>query len=228
MSDLTASIQRLIDHPNTPENERDAARRALARVQARTEQRQVDYRYAWEGGKYRETKDLSALQIAALIREDIKVVRKAARMAARSNADVAVFDPIASLPKEARVTVRRTWVTHTARIVIAIRGLDGEHWWRYARGYQAPQHGHPVEYNEPRYFARLPLYEVGDALADLANAYNFDNSDLMTDYHHVRFYLDIEAFPPSGYAPDIAGGRRFYTEQITEWIGEEPLPTAAA
>lgn len=221
---LTDKLQTLAKRGAT-EGERAAAHRTLARIRARQHRPTEPYRYAFEGDKYRATKTLTALEVAVMIREDIKVARKVARQARLHGAELAVVDPIAALPKEARVTVRRTWATHTSVITITVRGLTGARWWRRARGFVA-RDGFRSEYNEPRYFPALALTDVGQALEELATAYNFDDSDTQSDYFHRRFFLDVKALAPGETYPDDIGGHkgRYYRNQVREWIGEEAVP----
>lgn len=59
---------------------------------------------------------------------------------------------------------------------------------------QAPEGG----IYRPEYFLGQPGWIAAGALAlqkrveEIANAYNFDRSDLQSDYFHNRFFLDVE------------------------------------
>jgi hypothetical protein len=206
------------------EGEREAAARALAKMESRRQKATPNtepYRFEFEGENYRDTASLSTKEVAALIRAEIKAIRTAARRAGVGSAELAIADPIAaaitSLPREANVTVRRDYAGWHSIIRITVRKLEGENWWRMARGY-VQWNGYENTEQEPHAYPTAALAEVGDALGALANAYNYDNSDPMTDYYNKRFSLDVDAIPPGEkYGRDIHYCSR-WLESVREWI----------
>jgi hypothetical protein len=115
------------------------------------------------GEKYAATKNLSQVEVAKLIRADIKAGVKAG-----------------TLPK-AKYSV--TCQDSAIRIqVSSVEGIPTYNAERLLR-----------DHAEPHVFCGLNMYshEMVGVLRELDRihgAYNFDGSDLMTDYHHVRFF----------------------------------------
>lgn len=217
---LVDSLHQLINHPRTPDNERDAAKRALARVTARTSS-DGPYLFKFEGAKYRSTRGYDVKTIATLIREDIKITRKAAKRAGMHGAELMVADPIAALPQEARVTVACPQSGSTPKISVTIRGLAGDTWWTFARGWVGHD-GYRSEFGSLVAFPTSALANLGAALRCLASAYSFDDSDTQSDYVHCRFSLAVRAMSPTGYMDDIGRGRPMQ-DRVSEWIDPAPV-----
>lgn len=214
------SLQALIDHPNTKEGERDAARHALARLQAKQQQKAPSepVAYRFEGAKFRETAHLSPKKLGALIRGEIKAIRKAAAKLDPGDSDVAEVDPIGTLPTGAKVSVR-TENTETPVITMTVRALTGERWWRWARGYVLTG-GVRSEYRHGTYWPLSPVHEVGAALKELANQYGFDDSDSQIDHFHQRFYTHVEVETPDGRRMSI-GHPRSLESDVGRWIEDD-------
>ncbi|MFJ1757587.1 hypothetical protein [Kitasatospora sp. NPDC088134] len=190
-------LQNLIDHPRTSPEERAAAERALTRVRAAQaaategdgERRQSGMRSnglpMWYGEKY--DRKLTVTQIAALIREDIKLARK---LAAKVGPDdgpgsVKLPNPIGDTPAEVKFSVRSR---HGSEIDITIKNADPE--WAWATEHR---NGYPIKV--PTATMRALVVE----LKALGNAYNFDGSDISTDYFHKNYYLTLRIESTDGY-----------------------------
>ncbi|MFB8236127.1 hypothetical protein ACFC58_06205 [Kitasatospora purpeofusca] len=188
-------LQSVIDHERTSPVERDAAERALARVRAA--QKAADDSGELQGGAtraglpiwYGEKYDrrLSVTQIAALIRQDIKLAR---RLAAEAGPDdgpgtVKLPNPIGDAPKEVTFSVRSR---HGSEIDITVQKADPS--WAWAT---VDRNGYPTKV--PTETMRALVVE----LKSLGNAYNFDGSDISTDYFHKKFYLSLRIESTDGY-----------------------------
>ena len=76
------------------------------------------------------------------------------------------------------------------------------------------------------------------AVFDIVNQWNYDNSDIYTDYHDVGYYLDIDIKAPADFTPRenmTENERRTYDEEIEnerraaeEWEKEREKERAAA
>ena len=175
-------LRTLIDHPRTGDAERDAARRMLARLMAKaaaggTPGTADNRRY---GAKYDHDHRLSTTGIAKLIREDIKLARKVAQMAAAPGA-VAVADPIADAPAEIKFSVRTQYFSGGSSIDVHICGIPQAWGW---------------ETREDRYgyMTDMPtaaLAALAGEVKSIMDAYNHDGSDIQSDYFDVRFYGSV-------------------------------------
>lgn len=183
-------LQTLIDHPRTGENEREAARLMLGRLLAKVsdahgltaEQAMGGWtdRRAY-GAKYDSR--LTTAQIAALVRAQIKLARKLAKQSAGEDGSVKLPDPIGDAPVEIKFSVRSERFAGGSAISIEI--MNEPHEWAW-------------EMREDRYgivmeMATPAMRALVDALADLMRAYNFDGSDVQTDYFDVNFYGSVYA-----------------------------------
>ena len=125
------------------------------------------------GNKYEDTKKLNLKEIAKLVRNDIKVAKKQGK-----------------LPKEVKVSVRTEYYAGGQSLNLTIKNFPG--------GFMNPKFVKEMAENPHRYYGEYsPRYrqEVSDAIKLLyrtVGAYNFNNSDTMTDYFHVRFYSNVE------------------------------------
>lgn len=174
-------LEALIDHPRTPENERAAAQAMLTRIleKAVAEGRKAYADSRWYGEKYdRIPKHAPTKDIAAAIREEIKLARKIAKQTA-DGGDIKLFDPIGDAPAEIKYSVR---VPHYGSITIEIKNIP--HAWGWVA---EDRNGYMGE------FPTEALRTLGRELKSVMNAYNHDGSDLMTDYFDVRFYGSVRA-----------------------------------
>ncbi|MFJ1757588.1 hypothetical protein [Kitasatospora sp. NPDC088134] len=186
-------LQNLIDHPRTSPEERAAAERALTRVraaQAAAGEPEEQQGGRWArlpisyGPKYNSR--LSTTEIAALVRQDIKLIRKLAAKAGPDDGpgSVKLPNPIGDTPAEVKFSVRSEYFSGGSAIRMTVKNVDPAWAWTAKE-----VHGYP----------RRVATEAMDALAAqlraLADAYNFDGSDISADYFHVNFYLslDVEA-----------------------------------
>lgn len=131
------------------------------------------------GSKYESTKDLSRVEIAKLIRLDIKA---------------AVKD--GSLPK-AKYSVTTQSYSGGGSISVTISDVDvpGFRMANPARLAWNQQSPHRALCDAPKeaYALRSPeAEELLKKVKAITDSYNFDGSDIQTDYFHVRFYDHIE------------------------------------
>ncbi len=194
-------LQDLIDHPRTKPEEREAAERMLMRLKAKhaaasgeSGARQgsgwVDPRFY--GKRY--DRSLTTTQIAAIVRQDIKMARK---MAAETSEDdgpgaVKVPNPIGDAPQGIKFSIRTEYFSGGSAINIVLRGMPTAWAWTTEQRY-----GHDQTVPTPA------LKALATELRELANAFNHDGSDITTDYFDVNFYLSLSAESPHGYALSI-------------------------
>lgn len=125
----------------------------------------------FQGTKYEATAKLSLTDVAKLCRADIKAAVKAG-----------------TLPQGLKVSVRTDYYAGGASIRVAVTALpagfpvlNAE---RVKVDHEDPHTFRP-EYHYPRYTPEATA--LLKTLAGIFDAYNFDNSDSMTDYFHTRF-----------------------------------------
>jgi len=186
-----AAAQALADDPRAPEGERAAARQAVGRLKARqaarggyTAEESWHYYDRVYGQRYDDLPRYAPVKdIAQVIREQIKVARKLAKLTPDTGA-VAVFDPIGDAPASVKFSV----VTrNSSSIDITIKGVPED--WGWTR-HECRNHGSEV-------CATEALVLLGEELASMLAAYNHDGSDSMRDHHDVRFYTSITAIHPT-------------------------------
>ncbi len=190
-------LQALIDHERTSPEERQAAERAMVRVLAAQKAAGQGAGAATErqgggwaslpvsyGPKYNSR--LSTTEIAALIRQDIKLARKLAAKAGPDDGEGAVKipSPIGDAPAGVKFSVRSEYFSGGSAVNMTVKGVSAEWAWTVEE-----DRGHP------RKVLTATMKALEAELKSLANAYNFDGSDIMTDFFHVNFYLslDVEA-----------------------------------
>jgi hypothetical protein len=138
----------------------------------------------WYGSRYEEVKNLSVVEIAKRIREDIKLARKVDDKLA-AGATVALVDPLAplaSMPKGMKVSVR---ARHGNAIDVRIYNLP-ERGWGYVEERDRYRPGQTV------WVPGTQLRGIISALEEIHGAYNFNGSDAMVDYFHVNYYGQVE------------------------------------
>jgi hypothetical protein len=181
-----AALTELAARAATPQ-EKDAAEGRLARfrelLEAALDTAQQRAGFSWEprwaGSKYVRGEFLSTVQIAALIRAEVKVARALGKVKAQPG-EVAVPDPVADAPAQIRIGIR---VPRYGSIHVTVKNIPRD--WGYD-----PEGSEDV-YRQPCEGPSRALYELGEALDDLAGAWNYDNSDAMTDYFDTRYYLRV-------------------------------------
>lgn len=177
-ADTIAKMRALADHPNTPEHEAAAARRYLTRLLARTITETAMPARTWEsrmnfvGDKYDSS--LSLTDIAKRIREEIKLARKYGATDAAPG-DLATIDPIGQAPAGIKFSVRQP---HYGAITVTLTNLPAD--WAWQLG--TDRAGRPAMVDTDA------LKTLKTELNLVMNAYNYDGSDVMTDYFDKRFY----------------------------------------
>lgn len=130
---------------------------------------------AWEGEKCtREMRYKPVKDIAAIIREDIKMARKIGQKTRPQDGDVAVKDPIGDAPQGIKFRTRTR--DHIA-IEVIMENIPRE--W----GFQKVVDPMGYENDIPTPALRALL----SALEEIHAAYNYDNSDTMTDYFERNY-----------------------------------------
>ncbi|MEV1013830.1 hypothetical protein AB0I89_24055 [Micromonospora sp. NPDC049801] len=167
---------------STPENERAAANRMLNRFRKllaeHTATAFADRRSY--GDKYADTRSLRLTDIAKLIRAEVKLSRKIARMAATPGA-LKVADPIGDAPAAIRVSVRTQYYSGVGSIDVRLSDIPAEWGWT-----EEPDESYIDR--RPRKIATPALKAFAKAIREVMDAYNYDGSDITTDYFDVRFY----------------------------------------
>lgn len=179
-------LNTLIAHPRTSEAERDAARRMLQRLIAKarangvrlSESGTVDRRTY--GAKYDGTHGLRTVDIAKLIRADIKMARKIGKKAQESDGSaLATTDPIANAPTQITYSVRtRTYAAGGSSIDVVIKNVPADWGWTES----IDDRGDVVRKGTES------LGALSAELQALLDAYNYDGSDLAGDFSDVRFH----------------------------------------
>lgn len=174
-------LNALINHPRTGEAERDAAIRMLARLQAKagTAAAAHSSRRVY-GSKYDKVKGFTRAEIAKLIREDIKLARKISKQVAEPGA-LKTVDPIGDSPAGIRFSVRTENYSGGGSIDVFIRNIPSG--WGFEL--QKDDWGEPMEMPTPA------LRSLAKELKKIMDAYNYDGSDITTDYFDVRFYGSV-------------------------------------
>lgn len=174
-------LRALIDHPRTGEGERDAARRMLQRVldNAKTEGVQINDR-GWVdhrvyGAKWEQAKNLRLTDIAKLMREDIKVARKIGKQAAGPGV-IAVIDALGTMPTQIKMSVTTEYYSGGGSIDITVKNIPDD--WGFV---EAERYGRPCTIPSAAFEAVLTDLRVIHA------AYNYDGSDILTDYFDQRY-----------------------------------------
>ncbi|MEV0236821.1 hypothetical protein [Nonomuraea sp. NPDC050786] len=195
----------LIDHPKTSEEEREAARRLLVRLQARAERDGQNSttsvgtpgyhgpgRRAY-GSKY--TGYIPSAELTKLIRADIALLRKLGRQPANPG-EVKVPEPIGDAPASVRFSVKKEDYSLGRSIHITITGVPAD-WW-----IDQPD---PYDQSMKWRVAGPQLTALKEALQEITWAYNYDGSDLTTDYHDRNFsdWYRADGHGESDYPRDI-------------------------
>jgi hypothetical protein len=133
------------------------------------------------GAKYRA--NMTGPEIAKAIRADIKAAQKAGDLPAMT------------------VSVRSRLSTHAMAIDVEIKAWSGQVWSTARARYDVMRTGGPIP-SRLSHSASLLL----DAVKSYADAYNYDRSDLATDYHNVNFFGSVD------FAPELTDASREATE----------------
>jgi hypothetical protein len=182
---LQARIERvraIVDHPRTNEHLRAVAAHKLEKLLAQLAEAPHSGGYrlpdGWFGAKYDPKRSLT--DVAKMIREEVKLLRKIGNL--ESDGAVAIPSPIADMPAGIKVSVRQP---HYGAIDITLKGIPQDWGWAKGTDHRAPWRG--------EHWMRTPAFEaLVKELKTLMGAYNYDRSDIMTDYFDVRFYGNVD------------------------------------
>jgi hypothetical protein len=181
----TEALHALLNHPATSEEEKDAARRALTRI-ARREAKAAKARGGYwapqrtYGSKYNQSSALTLTEIAKLMREDIKLARKIAKLPTKPG-QIKVPDPIGDAPTEIKFGVTTQYYSGGGSINITVRNIP-EEW-----GFE--EETHPYPHRAPT----RALDALSVALREIWEAYNYDGSDIQADLFDRRYYGGVRA-----------------------------------
>lgn len=134
--------------------------------------------YHTEGKNYRATEDLDIVDIAKLMRADLKAAQ----------AD-------GTIPAGSKISVRGRRYSGGQSIDICV---EVPFWTRVPEGETDAARG--LGHKWPWLVRRAAL--ILERMEAIHAAYNFDNSDGMTDYFHTRYYGDVSLEPLKGTAED--------------------------
>ncbi len=166
----------------TPEHERAAANRMIDRFRKLLAEHAgttfTDRRRY--GDKYADTRTLDLTDIAKLIRAEVKLSRKIAKVTATPGA-VKVADPIGDAPAAIKVSVRTQYYAGGGSINVRLSNIPADWGWT-----DWPDESYTDR--RPRKIATPALGAFATAIRQVMDAYNYDGSDTMTDYFDVRFY----------------------------------------
>jgi hypothetical protein len=118
------------------------------------------------GNKYEATKNMSTTDIAKAFREDVKAAIKAGK-----------------LPKGLKLSVRTKYFSGGSSIDVNVTALPAN--FPMDNPNYDPEWYAPETMNDPW---SPELRAAMTLLKSILDAYNYDGSDIMTDYFHVRFY----------------------------------------
>lgn len=178
-------LQTLIQHPRTGQDERGAAERALQRLIASAQRAgtaikangAIDRRSY--GAKYQKVRDMTLPQIAKLMREDIKLARKIGKQVAEPGA-VAVIDAIGTMPAQMKVSVRSEYYSGGGAIDITVKNIPAD--WGFV----------PDPRVEGQFAPSPALAQLISELKTIHGAYNYDGSDIYTDYFDKNYYGGVD------------------------------------
>ena len=150
------------------------------------------------GTKYNT--NLTTTEIAAAIRADIKAAQKTG-----------------ALPKGVKISVKTDYFSGGSSIDLTIKAFPGQRIHTPAGVVQSASFDfiHP-SLRAPRYEA--PVQAVLDTLEALHKAYNYNGSDISSDYFHVRFYGSVTVGWELSRDDRKAVEATITPEQKAEWL----------
>jgi hypothetical protein len=188
-------LETLINHPNTPEPEREAARRSLNGMLKKLEairdespETWTGYRLpeVWYGENYIDDYRVSTTEIAARIRADLKIRRNLGKRTAKAADDqfsIALKDVIADAPASIKFSIRTDYFSGGSSIDVTIKGVPAEWGW-----VQDPYYDEMDCYHSRKWIESDALKALKDEVSRVHRSYNYDGSDPVVDYYHVRYY----------------------------------------
>lgn len=182
-------LQNLIDHERTGEEERDTARRMLKRLRDKAKAEGVTVAHGgWVdrrayGEKYDQVRNLRLPAIAKLMRQDVALARKLGRQQAKPCA-VALMDALGTMPPQIKVSITSQYYSGGGAIDIRVKNIPTE--WGFVE--EEDIGGHRRAVPSPA------LRAVLDDLKAVHWAYNYDGSDITTDYFDRNYmgHVDYE------------------------------------
>lgn len=184
--DRLSLLRTLIDHPGTPEPERDTARRLHRRLSAKRPTSfgpngAVHDCYARIYGPKADAVPRHAplSDIAKLMRQDLRMARRTLTDDAGNS--VALVGPIESAPEQVRFSVRKR--PRGSSIDITVSGVPAD--W-FAPGEEVRGDSGRIHYG---YSHRL--VELIEAVEEIHQDYNWNGSDEMADYFDHRYYGSV-------------------------------------
>jgi len=221
-------LKALIEHPATATEERESAQRMLDRLMRKgavepESERDGDhydeqgrwrgsYQNRWYGSKA-DAGYAPATEIAAWMRADIKLARKLANAPVQDAGGVAIPSGFAGIPKDIRITVRTDSGTWTSSIDINVRNVPPVWGW-----YTAPVRDVYDRDWELRQCPTPELLRLMRDLEEIHQAYNWDGSDLLTDYVDVRYFGGVRLVTDE----HVVMPRRFDDAAIAEAADRQP------
>jgi hypothetical protein len=195
-----AILQDMINRASTPEGEKDAARRALNSLLVKLEKvldeapAATSHYYQLPertyGKNYVHDYRVSTVEIAAMIRSDLKVRRNLGKKLAghaEDSVSLAVRDVIADAPASIKFSIRSQYFSGGSSIDITIKGVPVEWGWEIDPLYDPYDTWHSRKYVET-----AALRALKAEVESVQQSYNHDGSDSMVDYFDVRFYGHTE------------------------------------
>jgi len=192
-----AAMRTMIGHASTSEEERAAAQRGLARLAqsydldgttgVTTAERWLYNPGAWQGERYDSVKRMTLTEIAKLMREDYKLARKVGRRTAPKlgqavPGEVAAFDPIGDAPAEIKVSIRTEYYSGGGAIRVMIKNVPQDWGWTD----EIDRHNYSFKQATPAMEAFI------GAVQEIHRAYNYDNSDAMTDHFDRNYWGTVD------------------------------------
>lgn len=182
-------LRALAGDGNPNEHEREVARRALGRMIERLGEQRSAWEPEWQGEKYQSTRGMGMTQITKLIRDEVRLLRKLGKQSAAAKATEAalkISEPIGDAPAEIKISISQP---HYGSVSIKLTNIPQDWGWRWGTDPRDP-------WQQERWIPTDALEALGKELNRLGNAYNYDNSDVMTDYFDRRYYLNVDACEP--------------------------------
>ena len=162
------------------------------------------------GSKYSETAKLSVVEVAALVRKEIKAAVKSGKLPAAKYS-------VRSDHNSMRIEASGFAFPVLDASSYELRGSYVD----VIRGMRIGPDGQLVESRR----TTAEAHRVHTVLNAIASAYNFDGSDSMTDYFHVRFYLSVSVESAEGEYEAIEANLRAATAPS---VARKSVPSCVA
>lgn len=190
-------LKELIERGAT-EGERDAARRMLERALRKAAKSGgtapggkgagaaagsgfEDHRVY--GSKYDQVSRMGLAEIAALMRQDVKLARKLGDGPAEPG-DLAISNPLAAMPKGVKVSIRSEYFSGGGAIRIRVKEIPED--WGFVTEPDRYRPDVMVKVPSPAFAVAL------DQLREIHWAYNYDGSDIQVDHFDRNYYGGVD------------------------------------